>query len=226
MPTQSMGLKKQARYYWSRALTRLGESIKSDRLIYNGLVRQHFADHARQNAPALARIIRAAFPDSSTAVDLGCGSGHFVAALRAAGIRAEGYEYSAQLRRTAARELGVTIHPFDLADPPVMPQVDLALSIEVAEHLQPLMGDTLVRLLTTSAPTVWFTAARPHQGGAGHVNEQPAEYWISRFKKYGYEFDQSFTEQLRPRIGTETVKAPWLAENLLIFRQASPADVS
>ncbi len=224
MATRSMGLRKQGRYYWSRALTRLGERIGSDRLIYNALVREHFADHARDNAPALARIIRRTFPEVLTAVDLGCGSGHFVAALQAAGVRTEGYEYSAHLRRTAARELGVRIHPFDLTDPPPIPGVDLALSIEVAEHLQPTMGDTLVSLLTAAAPVVWFTAARPQQGGAGHVNEQPAAYWIARFNKYGYEFDQSFTEELRPRIVAETVKAPWLAENLLIFRRASPAD--
>jgi hypothetical protein len=221
MSTWAAGLKKQGRYYWSRALTRIGERIGSDRLTYNALVHEHFAGQARERAPALARIIRQALPGIGTAVDLGCGSGHFVAALRAEGIRAEGYEYAPRLRRMAVQELGITLHPFDLGDPPQMPAVDLAMSIEVAEHLPPALGESLVKVLTQASPLVWFTAAQPGQGGTGHINEQPPAYWIARFRALGYEYDANASDELRPALARGIPSAPWLARNLLVLRRAA-----
>jgi SAM-dependent methyltransferase len=219
MSTWAAGLRKQGRYYWSRALTRIGERIGSERLTYNALVHEHFAGQARERAPAMARIIRRALPEIRTAVDLGCGSGHFVAALRAEGIQAEGYEYAPRLRRIAAQELGITLHPFDIAAPQAVRSVDLAISIEVAEHLPPALGDSLVKVLTEAAPLIWFTAAQPGQGGTGHVNEQAPAYWISRFRALGYEFDSDTSDALRPDLACEIPSAPWLARNLLVLRR-------
>jgi SAM-dependent methyltransferase len=221
MSTWAAGLKKQGRYYWSRALTRIGERIGSDRLTYNALVHEHFAGQARERAPKLARIIRQALPGIKTAVDLGCGSGHFVAALRAEGIQAEGYEYAPRLRRMAAQELGITLHPFDLAAPPAMRPVDLAMSIEVAEHLPPALGDSLVKVLTQASPLVWFTAAQPGQGGTGHINEQLPAYWVARCLALGYEYDAKASDDLRPALARDIPSAPWLARNLLVLRRAA-----
>jgi len=64
--------------------------------------------------------------------------------------------------------------------------VDLAMSLEVAEHLSPAQGHILVERLCKSAPAVLFSAAIPQQGGEGHQNEQWQSYWANIFASHGY----------------------------------------
>ncbi|MBC8063222.1 MAG: class I SAM-dependent methyltransferase [Chlorobia bacterium] len=63
---------------------------------------------------------------------------------------------------------------------------DLAMCIEVAEHLPESRAEGLVDDLTRLAPVVLFSAAIPGQGGTGHINEQPQTYWTEKFAKRGY----------------------------------------
>lgn len=62
----------------------------------------------------------------------------------------------------------------------------LGLCIEVAEHLKPEFADTLVDTIVNNCNTVYFTGARPGQGGEGHYNEQPREYWLEKFARHGF----------------------------------------
>jgi hypothetical protein len=213
------GVKWRTLNRYSRALTRIGQTVGSERLVYNSVVYGQIADRGRVAYPPFARILRAAFPHVRSAIDLGCGTGHLVAALRAEGTAAEGYEYAKQPRDIARRELGLTTHPFDLTQPPPLPQVDLAISIEVAEHVPPALGDVLVHLLAQHAPLIVFTAATPGQGGIGHINEQPHEYWIERFKAAGCEYLDDTTAQLAEEARPQVKVSPWIAQNLMIFRR-------
>src|SRR5205823_14322324 len=54
---------------------------------------------------------------------------------------------------------------------------DLAISLEVAEHLPESRATTFIKDLTRLAPVVLFSAAIPGQGGRDHVNEQWQTYW-------------------------------------------------
>src|SRR5688572_7786920 len=71
---------------------------------------------------------------------------------------------------------------------PVQPdaQWDLAMSLEVGEHLRPESAPGLVHLLTGLAPVVLFSAAIPGQGGVDHVNEQWPHYWAALFADEHY----------------------------------------
>ncbi|QDV66367.1 hypothetical protein Poly24_00510 [Rosistilla carotiformis] len=64
---------------------------------------------------------------------------------------------------------------------------DMAVSLEVAEHLQPQDADWFVELLTSLSDVVLFSAAIPRQGGFGHHNEQWPSYWGEKFKAAGYQ---------------------------------------
>jgi hypothetical protein len=55
------------------------------------------------------------------------------------------------------------------------------MSLECAEHLPAHRAAPLVEWLTKSAPIVVFSAAIPGQGGKGHINEQPPDYWNDLF---------------------------------------------
>lgn len=63
---------------------------------------------------------------------------------------------------------------------------DLALSLEVAEHLPPEYAEKFICNLVHSADIVMFSAAVPCQHGTFHVNEQYPSYWRNIFAKFGY----------------------------------------
>jgi len=63
---------------------------------------------------------------------------------------------------------------------------ELVISFEVAEHIPPQFHPQLIRSLAeASSKYLIFSAARPGQGGTGHVNESMhrAEWWIERFAR-------------------------------------------
>lgn len=63
---------------------------------------------------------------------------------------------------------------------------DLAVCVEVAEHISEGHADMLVENICCNSKVVLFSAALSYQGGTGHVNEQPCSYWAKKFQKNGY----------------------------------------
>lgn len=63
---------------------------------------------------------------------------------------------------------------------------DIAMSLEVIEHLTDDEGKFLIKSLVKLAPVVIFSAAIPGQGGTNHINEQWQSYWAQEFSKYNY----------------------------------------
>ena len=208
-------------------LSRYGDRLGIESLTYNRVIFEYFNHYASLAAPGFVEVIVNVFPHVKRVVDVGCGTGHFVHAFREAGVSAEGFEYSRRAREVAMTELGVDVAPLDLRDATeltVMP-ADLAMSVEVAEHVPADLGDRLVKLLTRSAPLVFFTAATPGQGGTGHINEQPASYWIERFAHLGYRYQEEVTTTVRALLRDTVVGSPWIARNAMIFaaQRGTPA---
>ena len=54
---------------------------------------------------------------------------------------------------------------------------DMAISMEVAEHLNERYAENLVKSLTNSSNFILFSAAIPSQGGTNHINEKKQSYW-------------------------------------------------
>ncbi len=63
---------------------------------------------------------------------------------------------------------------------------DIALNLEVAEHLHPKFAEGIVRMLCNLSDIIIFSAAIPNQTGENHHNEQYPEYWVGKFKKHEY----------------------------------------
>jgi SAM-dependent methyltransferase len=79
---------------------------------------------------------------------------------------------------------------------------DLVQSLEVAEHLTEASADIFIDNLVRHASIVLFSAAIPGQGGEHHVNEQPLEYWRTKFAAR----DFAAFDFVRPRIrGDQTI---------------------
>jgi SAM-dependent methyltransferase len=64
---------------------------------------------------------------------------------------------------------------------------DLAISLEVAEHIPQKYSSSFVNSIVNSSDVVLFSAAIPGQGGVNHINEQYQSYWYTLFKENGYE---------------------------------------
>jgi len=90
---------------------------------------------------------------------------------------------------------------------------DLAVSLEVAEHLPADRADSFVAGLCQLAPVVLFSAAVPYQGGLNHVNEQWPDYWAERFARQGYRP----IDTIRFAVWEDRDVTWWYKQNLLLF---------
>lgn len=186
---------------------------------YNPLLFAFYHVVARDNAPGVISAVLDTFPDAHTYLDVGAGSGAFSAEARRRGVYVTACEHS-PFGRTIAKLQGVDARPFDLErHPPAKVGVaDLALCLEVAEHLPPEMAPGLVRFLVSRAPRIVFSAAHPGQGGTGHLNEQPKEYWIRQFEEAGASFDPDASRRLSQSLRRHRQTKPWYRDNALAFR--------
>lgn len=108
---------------------------------------------------------------------------------------------------------GVTIQDVNLEGEYTLARgYDLALCLEVAEHLSAPAGDELVRQLCRAARAVAWSAAIPGQGGTLHVNEQWPAYWEERFARHGY----TFLDPWRMALWGDDRVEPWYQQNLLL----------
>ena len=98
---------------------------------------------------------------------------------------------------------------------------DLAICLEVAEHLTPAAGARLVKTLCSVAPVVLFSAAIPAQGGTNHINEQWQSHWADEFAAHGFDcFDP-----IRPEIWNDRDVFPWYRQNILLFVSRSAGKI-
>jgi hypothetical protein len=144
----------------------------------------------------------------SSVVDFGCGSGAWLRAAKEFGVvdllGLDG-SWAVPLDEIAFRMV-------DLSRPVQTDKVfDLGVCVEVAEHLPESAADTLVASIVASTEMVLWSAATPGQGGHGHINEQPPEYWAQKFAQHGW-------------VGRTTVRQGlvgpvewWYAQNLMIY---------
>lgn len=200
-------------------VSRVGELVHSDRLIYNRWMFANFEAVARENARPVVDALLAEFPATTTVLDVGCGTGDYVIAFTRRGCAARGVEWAPHARERAITK-GAAVTAFDLNEPDIEPVavVDLVVSIEVGEHIAPDLASTFVRFCTRRSNTIFLTSAHPGQRGQGHVNEQPQSYWIELFRNEGYVHDAAQSAQLARRMEATGVIG-YLVKNAMVFRR-------
>jgi hypothetical protein len=201
--------------------TRLGERLGNDRLVYNPITMWTYHRLALQDAAGVACALLDVFPTYKRFADIGAGGGAFAAALRRRGVDAVAYERS-RTGRLIGRLYGAVTCDFDLERQAAPPDVDLAYSFEVGEHLAPELGLELIAYLTSCAPVIVFTAAQPGQGGYGHVNEQPRSYWEAMFADRQYVPWPDARDALKRAFGRQAVGGQWFYDNLSVFCRNGP----
>jgi hypothetical protein len=147
-------------------------------------------------------------------IDMGCGVGTWLNVFLEHGVETilgvDGDYVPRQallipLDRFAVRDL---TKPVGIAD-----RFDLAVSLEVAEHLPPEAASHFVDELVALSDVVLFSAAIPGQGGVEHVNEQWQSYWRDLFEERGY----SPVDCIRARFWLEPSIAAYYRQNIILY---------
>ena len=147
-------------------------------------------------------------------VDVGCGVGTWLVAFKRSGVPVvHGFD-GPYVRQSGLLVSDEEFTAADLTRPLAHDgRYDLAVSLEVGEHLPERAAAGLVRGLVELAPTVLFSAAFPGQGGTHHVNEQWPSYWRSLFAQHDY----VVLDPVRPMIWEDERVAWWYRCNTYLF---------
>lgn len=187
-----------------------------DRAFYEPLL-----EGAQRSAEIVVPIVLGLVPARSVC-DVGCGTGVWLAAFARHGVAdIRGYDGDHVPRdMLAIPEDAFT--PADLAQPlDAGRSFDLAVSLEVAEHLPPECARGFVASLTRLAPVVLFSAAIPNQGGTEHLNERWQVYWRELFRAEGYRA----VDCIRWRIWDDDDIEYWYRQNtFLCVRESALGD--
>jgi hypothetical protein len=174
------------------------------------------ARHAKTiySANTILSILLERIPEIGSAIDIGCGVGTWLSVLQGKGIQEikglDGKWVDPNLLvipRACFEQVDLrkTIKLHD--------RYDLAISLEVAEHLPPDRAEEFVFLLTELSDFVLFSAAIPFQGGRHHLNEQWQHYWVKLFGALDYDV----YDFIRPKIWKDTQIPYWYKQNILFF---------
>lgn len=156
-----------------------------------------------------------------SAIDVGCGIGTWLRAALEAGVSDITGLDGHYVDRNALLIPSGFFQPHDLeasrlGEAPTLTggrRFDLAMSLEVAEHLSFARAESFVDDLTSLSDVVLFGAAAPFQGGAHHVNEQWPEFWAMLFRNAGYVCH----DVVRPRAWNNRNVEWWYAQNTFLF---------
>jgi SAM-dependent methyltransferase len=161
---------------------------------------------ARAVAPYVVELIA-----PRRVIDVGCGVGTWASAFADLGCDVRGldgdYVDRDQLVIDADR-----FEAADLSRPVTIEGYDLAICLEVGEHLPPASSEALVRSLC-GAPVVLFSAAIPWQGGTDHINERWQSDWARMFAAHGH----VAVDCLHQRLWDDHEVSPWYAQNAVLY---------
>ena len=183
---------------------------------YSSSFYQQYLPGSRRSATEIVPLVTEMLKPRSV-VDVGCGTGAWLSVFKTHGVnRVLGLDgtLDADLLQISPTEFKAVDLTGDWA---VTDSFDLAVCLEVAEHLPRRNARDLVRALTTLGPAVLFSAAIPGQGGVHHVNEQWPDYWAELFSAESF----SVVDALRLRLWNNENIEPWYAQNLLLFMRTS-----
>jgi SAM-dependent methyltransferase len=169
-----------------------------------------------KSACVYAEILYRYYAPASIA-DLGCGRGTWLKAFKEFGAdNLVGFDGAWNTQENMV-DADITFVSCDLNVPLKLAEedtkFDLALSLEVAEHLLPSSARNFVSSLVSLSDVVLFSAAFKGQGGRNHINEQPPTYWAALFSEHGYVPFDLFRASVWGRADVEI----WYQQNAFLY---------
>jgi len=166
------------------------------------------------SARTVLSLVLDALPPVHSAIDFGCGVGTWLSVLKEKGVNdirgLDGPWVEQNL-------LEIPIENFQQVDFKetigLKKKYDLAITLEVAEHLPHESASSFVESLINASDFILFSAAIPYQDGRGHLNEQWPDYWADIFNARGY----IALDFVRKEIWNDKKIPAWYRQNILIF---------
>ena len=153
--------------------------------------------------------------------DVGCGEGYLIEDLyKKFGKEVWGVDGSPAFESFVDKKIKDRIHKIDLTKKNKLNKADVAISMEVGEHLPNNKSDKYVdTIVSTQAKIIIFTAAPPGQDGTNHINLQPYSFWEEKFKQRNYKLNSAKTEKFKKDLKDEMKYAWWYVNNIMIFEK-------
>jgi len=167
-------------------------------------------------------ILRVVQPDLKSVVDYGCGAGWFLYYFKKFGIDdLVGIEPNKEILKVLDKSVKRNIKFLDLSEKvDLYRRFDVAMNIEVGEHMDKKFADALVENVTKHTDLLIFSAATPGQGGHEHINEQPFEYWMDKLRCVNFLHSEEETKGFREYLSRKKAKK-WYKRNISVFRRSS-----
>src|ERR1700680_2478720 len=147
-------------------------------------------------------------------VDVGCGTGSWCAEFVRHGVSDILGIDGEYVDKTRLRISPSAFKVMNLESPIHLDRTfDLAISMEVGEHLSPARASSFVADLTRLAPLILFSAAIPGQGGIYHINEQWQSSWSLLFQERGFEG----IDCIRARFWNDEQIEFWYRQNTFLY---------
>ena len=99
-------------------------------------------------------------------------------------------------------------------------QFDLALCLEVAEHIPEPLADAFLDNILRFSDRLILSAAQPNQGGHHHVNEQPKRYWVARLAQKGFAYNRRETGRALTALTAARPPYMWMIEQISVYDRA------
>ena len=161
----------------------------------------------------LSKVLEA-IPEVRSAVDFGCGVGTWLSVLKEKGAETIQGIDGAWVDKALLEIPESCFLQADFEKPVQLGRkYDLAISLEVAEHLPPEAANAFIKNLAAASDFVLFSAAIPFQGGNHHVNEQWPDYWAGLFNGEGF----IMLDFVRPQVWDDPNIAVWYRQNAFLF---------
>lgn len=159
----------------------------------------------------------------ASVIDVGCGCGAWLSEFKRLGVRdligLDGGDVDQGQLLIEPHEFVATDLNGELNLLPSR-RFDLAVSLEVAEHLEPARAADFIAYLAGLSDVVLFSAALPYQGGTAHLNENWLEYWALLFRHHDYHP----VDLIRPAVWDNESVCWWYRQNIMIFARRALAE--
>jgi SAM-dependent methyltransferase len=156
----------------------------------------------------------------SSVLDVGCGLGSWLSVFKEKGCEVCGIDGDYVIKEDLVIDKE-NFKSFNLNEAyNLNKKFDLAISLEVAEHILPQNAQIFIDSLCIHSDIILFSAAVPGQEGTLHFNEQNNNYWIEKFEQNGYQCIDFF----RHKIWNNSKISWWYRQNILIFIKNSEID--
>ncbi len=151
-------------------------------------------------------------------LDVGCGVGTWLHAAEMAGTTDLHGIDGVSLDKHQLISKRATFDVIDLCSNwDLKRRFEVALCLEVGEHLPTSASEQLVKQLVKHADMIVFSAAAPLQAGDHHVNCQWPEFWQGLFNMHGFFCEDS----IRWKLWSDVEIEPWYRQNIFVARSNS-----